>query len=97
METTASGLLHMAYMDKEDLRKVLSKEIEIPGSARVVNPYSDLDATLSQIRSKGYIHVENSILQEQSFAFKVTDGFRILLLSALFIQIELKTLSSTTK
>ena len=41
METTASGLLHMAYMDKEDLRKVLSKEIEIPGSARVVNPYSD--------------------------------------------------------
>ena len=76
METTASGLLHMAYMDKEDLRKVLSKEIEIPGSARVVNPYSDLDATLSQIRSKGYIHVENSILQEQSFAFKVTDGLR---------------------
>lgn len=76
METTASGLLHMAYMDKEDLRKVLSREIDRFDAGQNGLPYSDLDSTLSQIRSTGYVHVENNILHEQSFAFKVSDGFR---------------------
>ena len=63
-------------LDKEDLRKVLSREIDRFDAGQNGLPYSDLDSTLSQIRSTGYVHVENNILHEQSFAFKVSDGFR---------------------
>ena len=76
MESTASGLLHMAYMDKEDLRKALSRENDLPEVSQAAIPYPDLDSTLSRIRSSGYIHVENRERREQSFAFKVSDGSR---------------------
>lgn len=76
METTASGLLHMAYMDKEDLRKVLTRPIDSSDSVKPDIPYSDLESTLSQIRKNGYMYVKNETLHEQSFAFHVSGDYR---------------------
>ena len=66
METTATGLLHMAFMDNESLRKVINPQ----------QMDAKLKSKLATIKKQKYSYISYEKLQQQSFAFNITNGIR---------------------
>ena len=78
METTASGLIHMAYMDRDEIARTLAKSEESGNAGKAVDsvlPAADsaLNQKLSLIRKNNYAHISNYERAEQAFAFSVTN------------------------
>jgi len=73
IETTASGLLMMAYMDTESLERVASRSNrkECWGAISAA-----MENQLRKIRGNGYAQVSDEAEKRQSFAFRIWDGNR---------------------
>lgn len=70
MESTATGLLLMAYMSAEMLERVLS------WSGKGPRPSPELSEKLKKIRADGFAHMSVEIQHTQSYGFRVTKGSR---------------------
>lgn len=78
METSCSGLLHMAYMGNEQLREVIktnSEEKEISAISAKIN---SLQWTFDNIRKNKYSYFYNKELQHHSYAFPIQDHSRVI-------------------
>ena len=75
LETTATGRLLMAFMDSETFHYTLAKRAD-ESKKDVMTP--DLEAELKKIRVQGYSHCSIPSEKNQSYAFKVMDGEKII-------------------
>lgn len=75
IETTATGVLMMAYMDSESLDRVLRRQ-EKHDSTQCKKELESRQQLLKRIRSTGYAHFVNEQDKNHSFAFRVWDGTR---------------------
>lgn len=72
LETTATGLLMLASMDKESLRRV---DYRLRGSAAALEG-AELEKKLVRIRKNNYAHVFDEEKKRHSYAFRIHDGWR---------------------
>lgn len=75
IESTATGLLMMAYMDDDSLDRVFRRR------AKTDSPFSEkkqeeLYRLFKKIRTNNYAHIINYTEKNHSFAFRVWDGKR---------------------
>ena len=73
IETTASGLLMMAYMGKDALYRVCSRS-EDP--EQFMKTLADREAGFSQIRKTGLVHLHDDENNRHTFAFRISDGIK---------------------
>ena len=80
LETTATGMLLMSYMDAETLRHALSRrtdEVEVVTSKLL----TDLNKKFKKIRAQGYAYIAvptNVPEPHQSYAFAVSKGGKVI-------------------
>lgn len=75
IESTATGVLMMAYMDTESLDRVLRRQKRID-SVRYQKENDERQLLLKRIRAAGYAHFTNEQDKTHSFAFRIWDGTR---------------------
>lgn len=97
LETTASGLLHLAYLNNEALRAALTRSMTATDPIDVIRKADSLKKTLTSIRMTGYAYLPVPHLSEQSYAFRVTDGYRTVASVGLVYSDELNTPSFRSK
>ena len=71
IETTASGLLMMAYMGKDALYRVCRRS-EDP--EQFMKTISGREGSFNQIRKTGFVHLHDDEHLRHTFAFRITDG-----------------------
>lgn len=75
---TATGRIMMAYMNKEELERVIKNEsANIPKNWPGSENHTMLKSRLEKIRTDGYVNVPDTIKQRQSYAFPIWDGIRL--------------------
>lgn len=75
IESTATGVLMMAYMDTESLDRVLRRQ-KRTDSVRYQKENDERQLLLKRIRAAGYAHFTNEQDKNHSFAFRIWDGTR---------------------
>ena len=71
IETTASGLLMMAYMGKDALYRVCSRSKD---AERFMTTLAGREASFAQIRKTGFVHLHDDENRRHTYAFRITDG-----------------------
>lgn len=76
LETTATGMLLMTYMDSESLRHALSRrsEEDVPPPAQMM---TELQDKFKKIRSQGYAYFPVPSEGHHSYAFSISDGTKV--------------------
>ena len=73
IETTASGLLMMAYMGKDALYRVCRRSAD---PEQFMKDTAGREASFSPIRKTGFVHLHDDENQRHTFAFRITDGIK---------------------
>lgn len=77
LETTATGMLMMAYMDGESMRRVNYRSgRKKDGEQETTQAALMHKRLLKKIQTDGYAHVSIAAEQRQSYAFRIWDGKR---------------------
>ncbi len=74
LETTATGLLLMTYMDTESLRHALARRAEEDGNTLSIQPLTE---KFKRIRAQGYCHIPVVSQATQSYAFGITENGKV--------------------
>lgn len=74
IETTASGLLMIAYMDQEALERVCRRSNDV---AHFMNEINGRESYFRRIRENGFVHLHDEENNRHSFAFCVWDGKKV--------------------
>lgn len=70
LESTATGRLLMAYMNQTGLNHLLKKDPQDQAACLSI----EMDEALAKIRACGYAHVPVESDNQQSYAFRITNG-----------------------